>query len=186
MKKFNIIFILILLFSCTKETKKIEITAPKLTNNPSLDVICTNQKPLLSFFRSKGGFGKRLYTIQLDTNSNFNSQNLIEYKNIEELNEFLVEKRLDKPLIDKTRYYWRAKATDEKGYESPWSFSRFYIDTDDNKHFMNLIRVPITSVEVSTGQNPKNLIDYDDPGQVTFWTSAPPGPIKDWLTYSHD
>lgn len=183
MKKIYFLFIFLILFSCFKENKKEEITPPKLTNNPSLDVICTNQKPLLSFFRSHGGFGKRTYIIQLDTNPNFNSENFIEYKNIEELNEFLVEKRIDRPLVDKTRYYWKAKAIDKKGYESEWATSRFYINTDYNKHFMNLIRVPIKNVRVSTGQNPKNIIDYDDPGQVTFWAAAPPGPIKDWVKF---
>ena len=174
---------IIVLFSCTKTNKKVDITRPKLTNNPSWDDVCTNRKPLLSFYISRGGIGKRTYIVNLDTEPEFNSPNFIEYKNIEELDEFIVQKRVEKPLVDKIRYYFRAKAVDSEGNESKWAYTRFSLDTDYNKKFMNLTRAKVQSVKVSTGENPKNLIDYDDPGQVSFWQAAPPGPIKPWAIF---
>ena len=183
MKKIYLIIFSLVLFSCTKDIKKDHITAPDLTNNPSWDVVCTNIKPLLSFFKSKGGVGKITYTIQLDSEPLFDSPNFIEYKDVEELNEFLVQKRIEKPLVDKIRYYWRAKAIDSNGSESQWSHSRFYVNTTYNKQFMNLTRIDVKNVQVSTGENPKNLIDYDDPGQVSFWQASPPGPIKPWALF---
>nr|NGX33484.1 hypothetical protein [Candidatus Anoxychlamydiales bacterium] len=184
MKKAYISLLLVLvLFSCTKTNKKVDITIPKLTNNPSWDVVCTNRKPLLSFYISRGGIGKRTYIVNLDTEPEFNSPNFIEYKNIEELDKFIVQKRVEKPLVDKIRYYFRAKAIDSEGNESKWGYTRFSLDTDYNKNFMNLTRAKVQNVRVSTGENPKNLIDYDDPGQVSFWQAAPPGPIKPWAIF---
>ena len=119
----------LLLFSCSKEVY--EVQPPKLTNNPSYDVICTNLKPLLSFFVAHGGIGEKKYVIQLDTDPEFKSANLIEYKGVKKLNKYLVEKRVQTPLIDKTRYYWRAKAIDVLGKQSTWSQSRFFINTND-------------------------------------------------------
>jgi GMP synthase-like glutamine amidotransferase len=46
---------------------------------------------------------------------------------------------------------------------------------------MNLVRVPIKRVLVSSGSNPKNIVDLDDPGQVTFWQATPPGKASQWV-----
>ncbi len=183
MKKLFLILSLLTFFSCSKDNKLIEITNPQLTNNPSLDVVCTNTKPLLSFFKSHGGIGTRKYDIQLDTSPNFDSPNFIEYKNVKEFDQYLVEKRVEKPLVDNSRYYWRVRAKDSLNNKSNWSQTRFYVNSEYNKHFMHLSRANIENVEVSTSENPKNLIDYDDPGQVTFWSATPPGPIKDWVKF---
>ncbi len=179
MKKYLFILPFIFLFSCAQDYKKAEITKPKLTNNPSLDVICTNRRPLLSFFNSKGGIGKRTYFIELDTSKEFNSPNLVKYKNVKEENKYLASKRVHRPLLDKSRYYWRVKAKDSHGNESDWAMTRFYVDSSYNKKYLNLQRIKVKSVEVSTGQNPKSIIDLDDPGQVRLWQAAPPGPIRD-------
>lgn len=181
--RFYFFSLFLILSSCLKLTQPAEITKPKLSNNPSLDVICTNQRPLLSFFISTGGIGKKNYTIQLDTSPLFNSPDLIEYQNVKELNQFLVEKRVEEPLKDKSLYYWRAKAFDVDNNQSLWAESRFYIDTEYNQHFMGQVRVPVKEVLVSTGENPKNIIDYDDPGQISFWAAAPPGPEADWVLF---
>lgn len=183
MKKYLFILPFIFLFSCAQDYKKAEITKPKLTNNPSLDVICTNRRPLLSFFNSKGGIGKRTYFIELDTSKEFNSPNLVKYKNVKEENKYLASKRVHRPLLDKSRYYWRVKAKDSHGNESDWAMTRFYVDSSYNKKYLNLQRIKVKSVEVSTGQNPKSIIDLDDPGQVSFWQAAPPGPIRDWVKF---
>ena len=56
------------------------LTAPKLTNNPTLDVIVTNSRPFLTFYNASGGSGKRTYIIQIDKSPTFDSQALVEYK----------------------------------------------------------------------------------------------------------
>ena len=72
------------------------LTAPKLTNNPSLDVIATNKRPLLSIFNASGGTGKRTYIFQVDTVLDFDPQSLTEYKDIPETNEYITEKQIEK------------------------------------------------------------------------------------------
>ncbi len=177
------VFFFAVVFSAVLFGKTADITSPKLTNNPSFDITATNLQPLLSFFISRGGIGELSYTVQLDTSDQFNSDDLIEYTDIKQENQFLVSKRVEKPLKDKVRYYWRAKAADEEDNASKWSVSRFYMDTEYNKHYSNLTRIPVTSIQVSTGEDPKNLYDLNDPGQVTFWQAAPPGPIKDFVIF---
>ncbi|NGX56793.1 MAG: Aminodeoxychorismate/anthranilate synthase component 2 [Candidatus Anoxychlamydiales bacterium] len=181
MKKIFILLLCLSFYSCNN--KKVHISKPSLKNNPSWDIICTNKRPLISFFNSKGGIGKKRYIVQIDTKDTFDSKNFIEYKNVYEENKYLASVRLDRDLIDNSRYYFRVKAIDEKNNESAWSFSRFYLDTSSNKHFMNLRRLNVKSIEVSSGENPKNIIDYDDPGQSSFWSATPPGPIKDFVKF---
>jgi GMP synthase-like glutamine amidotransferase len=177
------ILIILLFFTFSCANKKVHITKPSLKNNPSWDVICTNKKPLISFFNSKGGIGKRRYILQLDVSKNFDSKNFIEYKDIFEEDKFVASKRVETDLLDNTRYYFRVKAIDSHNNESDWSYSRFYLDTSSDKEFMNLKRVNIKSVEASTGENAKNIIDYDDPGQLSFWSAAPPGPVKNFIKF---
>jgi len=167
------------------------LTPPKLTNNPSQDVIVTNSKPLFSFFNSSGGAGARTYTIQIDRVPQFDSEDLIEYTNVPEQNKYLTGKldhthkltEENDALADETRYYWRVRATDAAGEKSAWAKSRFYLDTESDDAFMGMVRAPVAAVEVSSGQNPKNIIDLDDPGQVTFWQSIPPGEEKQWVKF---
>lgn len=167
------------------------LTPPGLTNNPSFDVIVTNPRPLLSFFNATGGTGKRTYTVQIDRVPGFDSENLIEYANVPEQSKYVTSK-LDlshklieekDALYDKTRYYWRACAIDETGNKSPWAKSRFYLDTSADDSFMHMVRIPVIDVEVSSGANSKNIVDLDDPGQVTFWQSTPPGDDCQWVKF---
>ena len=188
--KFFAVFFLIT-FICLISTAEETLTAPKLTNNPTWDVIVTNTQPLFSFFNSTGGEGKRTYTIQIDTTPNFDSPDLIEYKTVPEKNQYITDKRDitdnllkdENNLIDKTRYYWRVKATDATGATSKWATSRFYLDTAADDSFMDLVRIPVEKIEVSSGSNPKNIIDLDDPGQSTFWQSTPPGSYTQWVKF---
>lgn len=161
------------------------LTAPDLTNNPSLDIIATNTQPLLSIFNTKGGAGKRTYIFQIDKSPTFDSDSLIEYTNIPEINKYITEKRIEEKdrLDDKTTYYWRACAVDAKGKKGPRAQTRFFVDTTSDDSFMNLIRVLVENVTVSSGQNPKNIIDLDDPGQSTFWLSSPPGDPTQWVMF---
>ncbi|MFH0856092.1 MAG: discoidin domain-containing protein [Candidatus Omnitrophota bacterium] len=161
------------------------LTAPSLTNNPAWDIIATNRQPLLSFFNAKGGIGRRTYIIQLDTAETFNSNNFIQYTKVPETNKYISAKLVDKDslLLDNTRYYWRVRAQDSAGNLGPWGKSRFYVNTKSDDKFMGLVRVSVKSVEVSSGDNLKNITDIDDPGQDTFWQSTPPGEPTQWIKF---
>jgi len=192
-KRMTVIFLSFFLMSAlnARADGGVELTPPKLTNNPSLDVIVTNTQPLLSFFNSSGGEGERVYTIQLDTLSTFDSENFIEYTNVPEelwvspekhdVTQKLVE--LEAPLQDKTQYHWRVRAIDGAGKKSSWAKSRFYLDTEADDSFMQMTRIPVKRLKVSSGENPKNIVDYDDPGQVTFWQATPPGAEHEWVKF---
>jgi len=169
----------------------VELTPPKLTNNPSFDVIVTNTRPLLSFFNSSGGEGERFYTIQIDKLPSFDSESLIEYVNVPEklwgkegkhdVTQKLIES--EDSLEDKAQYYWRVRATDGAGEKSPWAKSRFYLDATSDDSFMGMVRIPVAGIKVSSGENSKNIIDYDDPGQITFWQATPPGALYEWVKF---
>ena len=192
MRKIKAFIIIVFLFNfVTLAIAKEPIAAPKLTNNPTWDVIVTSTQPLLSFFNSTGGEGKRRYIIQIDRTKDFSSKELIEYGNVVETNQYITEKRdithklLEEKdaLKDETRYYWRVRAVDQNGKKSPWAVSRFYLDTKADDSFMDMVRIQPEGVEVSSGENPKNIIDLDDPGQSTFWQSTPPGDNTQWVKF---
>jgi len=188
MKTFFIAFLSFVMVTFVSSASSGEsLTAPKLTNNPSLDVIATNKRPLLSIFNASGGTGKRTYIFQIDTVPDFDSESFIEYKDIPETNEYITEKQIEKKDAlspsGKTRYYWRARAVDEVGNKGPWGQTRFFLDTASDDALMNLLRIPVKEVTVSSGQNPKNIMDLDDPGQSTFWLSSPPGDPVQWIVF---
>ena len=162
------------------------ITPPKLTNNPSFDVICTNNRPLLSFYNSSGGEGELTYTIQISTAKNFNN-NYIEYSNVIPKTKYITTKLIDAndalPL-DKHYYYWRVKAADSQGNESEWARSRFYLDVTSDDNFMNLERAEVNSVSVSNGANSKNIWDITDIGNTTHWEPPPPYKQKPWVVFT--
>lgn len=162
---------------------KYKITPPKF-NNPSLDVVVTETTPLLSFFNSQGG-QETAYEIEIDTKKEFDSPNLLTFKKIEEKNKYVTDIKVDskKPLKDKSCYYWRIRAIDANGIESDWATSRFYVDTQSDDKFMNLLRAEVQNIKVSNGYNAKNIIDYDDPGLVTYWQSTPPEDKISWVEF---
>ena len=174
---FTLLIIFITLNSNSQVTQQIiNITPPSLTNNPSFDVICTNNQPLLTFYNAKGGTGKLTYSIQIATDNTF-SNIYVEYDNISAKSNYITSKLIednDKLPIDKQYYYWRVKAIDSLGNESDWASSRFYLDTTSDDSFMNLIRADVESVSVSAGANSKNIIDITDIGNTTHWEPPPP------------
>ena len=161
------------------------VSAPRLTNNPSRDVIVTSTEPLLSFFCATGGTEPRKYIIQLDKVKTFDGESRIEYRDVPEENRFITSKAVERPdaLDDKVRYYWRVRAVDATGTLGPWATSRFFVNTESDDSFMNLVRIPVRTVTVSSGVNEKNIVDLDDPGQATFWQSTPPGSTTQWVTF---
>jgi len=181
----SFIFILLFCISVDQTAADTPLTAPRLTNNPSQGVVVTNKRPLFSIFNASGGIGKRAYELQIDTVLNFDSDAMIEYRNIPQENKYISSKRLKakNSLKDKTKYYWRVRAVDSQGRKGPWALSWFYLDTKADDAFMNMVRVPVSMVTVSSGQNPKNIVDLDDPGQSTFWQASPPGLSVQWAEF---
>ncbi len=163
---------------------KHELLPPSLLNNPSWDVIVTRQDPLLSFFNTKGGPKKKTYEIQIDTSQKFNSKDLIVYKNVKEKSEFVTEKKIEKQdlLKDNKTYFWRVRAITDTG-KSKWTISKFQVDTKSDAEFMGLVRAKVKNTEVSNGYNKKNIIDWDDPGLLSFWQSPPPGDKIEWVKF---
>jgi hypothetical protein len=161
------------------------LTAPKLNNNPTWDIIATNQRPLLTFYNASGGSGKRTYTIQIDKSPTFDSQALVEYKKLPETDQYITSKLVEQKdaLADKSRYFWRVRAVDAKGSQGPWAQSRFYLDSTSDDAFMGLVRVPVPKVEVSSGGDLKNITDLSDPGQATYWRATPPGEPNPWIKF---
>lgn len=197
-KYFTVLYLCFLQLICcsnisaeiSSDNKVDALTAPDLTNNPSWDIIATSNRPLFSFFNASGGIGERTYILQIDKVPTFDSKDLIEYKNIPETNKYVTERRCisdkltnsEHQLTDKTRYYWRVRAVDSQGNQGPWGHSRFFLDIESNKTFMNMVRIHVANIEVSSGQNPKNIMDLDDPGQETFWQAAP-SETAQWIKF---
>lgn len=163
---------------------KKDLLPPKLSNNPSWDVIVTETSPLLSFFNAVGNISSQKYEIQLDTSKNFNSQNLKIFKGLVENDSPVTEQKVTvtEPLLDKKIYYWRVRTVTANSH-SDWAVSRFQVDTQADKKFMDLVRVPIKNTKVSNGYNAKNITDWDDPGLLSFWQSPPPGDNQSWIEF---
>lgn len=176
----------VIIFNCNDSDDDDLLTAPKLTNNPYYDIVATNRQPLLSFFNSSGGEGEIIYTIQLSKDSLFKEGSVLEYKDVPEHNKYITSKLIEEKDLfdDKTRYYWRVKAKDEEGNESPWAESMFYVDTESDDLFMNLVRINIQDVEVSSGEDAKNIMDLSDNGLQTYWASTPPGDSVQWVKFN--
>ena len=157
--------------------------APSLTNNPSLDVVVTNLRPVLSFFNAHGGQAPLTYEMQLSPNSEFSGPGLISYQGVAQEPGRVTAKRVatGDELKDKSRYWWRVRAVDAGGQKGPWAKTRFFVDTASDDHFMGLVRVYPASVMVSSGFSARNIYDLDDPGQSTFWQSAPFHEQDQWV-----
>lgn len=169
-----------------KHESSVIITTPSLDNNPSFDVICTNNRPLFTFFNAKGGVGILHYTLQISLDKNF-TDIIVTYNDIKPDNKFITSKLIEenhKLTAEKQYYYWRVKAYDEKANESNWASSRFFLDTKSDDRFMDLKRVTVESVMVSGGSNSKNIIDITDIGNTTHWEPPPPGETTQWVEFS--
>ncbi len=152
------------------------LTKPKLTNNPSWDVIATSRRPLLSIFNAKGGVAPRTYDYQLSQNPMFSENKSLTFSKIKETNKYITEMQIPKKkALQDGQWYWRVRAVDAKGNKSPWARTRFSVDTKNSKSFMNLVRVRPKKVIVSSGKAASSITDWSDEGQATYWLSAPLG-----------
>lgn len=153
------------------------LSAPRLTNNPAFDTTATNSRPLLSLFNATGGIGDRTYEYQISASPGFNKASTLVYRGIRETNSLITEMKIpDKDALPDGTYAWRARAVDSRGKKGPWAVTRFHIDTKNTRTFSGLVRRPVKNVTVSSGQDPKNITDWNDQGLLTFWNSSPPGP----------
>ncbi len=160
------------------------LSKPKLTNNPSWDVVATSRRPLLSIFNAEGGVSPRTYDYQLSQDPTFPNQKSLTFSDIKETDRYITEMQIpaDKALAS-GRWYWRVRATDAKGNKGPWAQTRFFVDATNSKTFMKLVRVRPKKVTVSSGKIATNIIDWSDEGQPTYWLSAPLGHnAKHWVT----
>lgn len=155
--------------------------APSLDNNPSLDVILTNRRPLLTF-NNPDGAERHVYDIELDTDPWFDPP-AVTYAGVAPLDEQITTRRVapGDALEDDTTYFWRVRTVTPEGETSAWVRSRFHVDTGADDHFMDLVRVPVVDVEVSSGTAPENIVDINDFGSQTYWQSTPPGADRQWV-----
>ncbi len=142
---------------------------------PRLDEIATNLRPVLAWDNSEGGTPPRSYVLQVDSSPSFNTQSLIEMRNIPE-GVYVTTARLQSPLENNTQWFWRVKAVDSMGQESPWSTecggvtARFFLNTSAERTF-EYLRIPIRNVSTSPGRGTQFILDYDD-DNATYWEGA--------------
>ncbi len=174
-RKFSLLVVIILLTGVCHAAETGLINPPRLTNSPRLDVILTNQRPLLSVFNSSSTCGPLTYIFQLDTTPEFSSPDLLTYSVPE--TPLVTSLRIPEgeELADQTRYFWRVKAVDGHGNESRWGteadgiVARFWIDTTSDDQPEGLARTQIVQIRTSGGSGEANLIDQGDRADRTFW-----------------
>lgn len=150
------------------------ISTPTLNNNPQLDMILTNHRPVLSVGNPDGMQVSYTLDYELSSDPEFPEDNTITYTGITQENKYISEFQV-KPgdELDDGIYYWRARAVTSDGETSKWVKTRFYVDVKNSRTFSGYLRAPIHDIMVSSGQDPKNIIDWNDQGQITYWNSTP-------------
>ncbi|MFH1830887.1 MAG: discoidin domain-containing protein [Pseudomonadota bacterium] len=156
-------------------TLQSDMPKPAFDNSPQLDMICTNRRPILSIGNPKGMKGSYTVTYEISTDPDFAPDKIIVYRGIEQQNPFISEKQVEPGHeLDDGTYYWRARAVDSKDDFSDWAKTRFYVDVKNSRTFSGFLRAHVKDVSVSGGEDPKNIVDWNDQGQITFWNSEPP------------
>jgi len=149
--------------------------APTLEDSPRLDEIATSVRPVLAWDNSEGGAAPRSYVLQVDTSPSFNTANMIEMGGIPE-GVYSTAARLQSSLKDNTQWFWRVKAVDSAGSESPWAtecggvIARFFVNTSMEKR-LEYVRVPVLDVSTCGGCGTERILDYDDRNE-TYWEGA--------------
>jgi len=153
-----------------------EVPAPTFESNPQLDVILTNARPILSVANPAGLVGPYTLTFELSTDPGFPPAATRTYPGIGQHDAHIseVQVRPEHALADGT-YHWRVRTVLPGGRASAWVQTRFHVDVAGAQTFAGFRRAPVAAVRVSGGQDPKNLVDWNDQGQLTYWNSAPRG-----------
>lgn len=173
----TVLIVLLMLYGC--EHKQVannsdNIPPPTFNNNPQLDVILTNHRPILSVGNPSGIQVGYTLDYELSSNPEFPEDNTLSYTGITQANQYISEFQVKKgdELEDGT-YYWRARTHTSDGKTSAWVKTRFYLDVKNSRTFSGFLRASVQAIEVSSGQDPKNIIDWNDQGQITYWNSTP-------------
>ena len=149
------------------------MSAPSLDNNPQFDMVLTNPRPILSANNAVGMQGKYTLTYQISADPEFSEGKTINYAGIEP-GHHLSAKQIEKDdALDDGTYYWRARSVDSNGNASPWAQIRFHVDLTSSKSYSGYQRAQVADVRASGGQDPKNIIDWSDQGQITYWNNEP-------------
>jgi anthranilate/para-aminobenzoate synthase component II len=137
-------------------------------------MILTNQRPILSVGNPAGVQVSYSLDYELSSDPDFPEDNTLKYTEIEQTNKYISEFRVmpGDELEDGT-YYWRARTHTADGDTSAWVKTRFYLDVENSRTFSGFLRAPVNDIKVSSGQDPKNIIDWNDQGQITYWNSTP-------------
>jgi anthranilate/para-aminobenzoate synthase component II len=147
---------------------------PSFDNNPQLDMILTNCRPILSVGNPVGMTKPYTLTFEISKDPQFPPDKTVVYRDIAPQTPRISEKQVEPrhELSDGT-YYWRAKTFDRQGHSSDWVTSRFHVDVKNSRTFAGFLRAPVLDVSASSGEDPKNIIDWSDQGQITYWNNAP-------------
>lgn len=162
---------------CSKD----KILPPIFDNNPQMDMILTNTRPILSIGNPQGLSKPYTLTFEISADPKFSPDKTITYKGIKPQNQYISEHQIQPSheLNDGT-YYWRAKTMASDGRASDWVRTRFYVDVKNSRTFSGYLRATVVNISVSSGEEAKNIIDWTDQGQITYWNSAPRGVGEDF------
>ena len=150
------------------------ISPPSLNNNPQFDMILTNNRPILS--ANNPVHFPEIFSMdfELSKDSSFPQNQTIYYLGIKSKTRGITEFQVKEgDELSDGKYYWRARTVDGDGNTSAWVQTRFDIDVKNSRTFSGYLRAKIKDIEVSSGEDAKNIIDWNDQGQITFWNSAP-------------
>ncbi|MDA3800257.1 MAG: discoidin domain-containing protein [Kiritimatiellae bacterium] len=161
--------------SFADQNAQAKVLPPSLNNNPQFDMVLTNRKPILS--ANNPTYDPATFTLEfeLSTNPTFPADKTISYSDIKCESRGISELQVkDGDELDDGTYYWRARTVMQDGTKSEWVQTRFYVDVKNSRTFSGFLRASVKDIFVSSGEDAKNIIDWNDQGQITFWNSAPP------------
>ena len=160
--------------SSTSTTAQQMAPAPTFDNNPQLDMILTNARPVLSIKNPVGMRDTYTITYEISPDPHFSPHETIVYEGIRQQNRYISEKQVEsRHQLKDGVYYWRAKTVDHQGRVSDWVRTRFYVDVQNSRTFSGYLRAPVQHVSASTGEDPENITDWSDQGQITYWNNSP-------------
>ncbi len=150
------------------------VSPPTFDNNPQLDMVLTNRRPILSVGNPRRPPKPYTLTFEISSDPHFPMSRTTHYDGIERQNRYISEKQVEAEdeLADGT-YFWRARAVDIDGYFSKWIQTRFTVDVANSRSFSGFLRAPVSHISVLSGEDPENIIDWSDQGQITYWNNAP-------------
>ena len=163
-----------------------EVAAPSLHNNPQLDMTLTNDRPIFSAANPAGLRGEFTMTFEISADPEFPRGATTTYEGIKPLDRFNTCKQIEPghELADGT-YYWRARTVAEDGAESAWAMTRFHVDVAGSRTFAGFLRAPVAAISASGGEDPENVIEWNDLGLLSSWNSEPPaaGEEFSWVAF---